>query len=76
MMITNIALTDGEPTEVNVTMSTAEAAAIAEWAGKLRPPTHITNQIWDCLTGQLFNRFYDDGLNDYIAGRGVSGGGA
>lgn len=72
MLITNIALTDGEPTEIILTMTVAEAAAIAGWAGKIGPPTPASQATWDCLTGQLFNRFYDDGVNDYIAGRGVS----
>lgn len=74
MRIDNIKMGGGLPSEVTVTMSIQQAAAIATVFGKMNGFAHrrlgLANEdedfsIYDVLTGDLFNRFWDDGVNEY-----------
>jgi hypothetical protein len=52
-----------DPATVTVTMSIEEALWIAQVAGKQRGGSpHRT--IYDCLVGDLFNRYWEDGVKD------------
>lgn len=44
-------------------------ARIARHFGRLPSPDEVTSEIWLCLTGTVFNRFWDGGLDDYEAPR-------
>lgn len=66
--ITNITLVNDEPVAITVVLTTAEAAAIAKWAGSLTPNTAETSSLYLCLMSGLFNRFYEDGVDGYLAG--------
>jgi hypothetical protein len=51
------------------TMTVAAAAQVARHFGALTPSDDVTREIWDCLTGTVFNRFYEGGLYDYEEGQ-------
>lgn len=70
------------PKKVTVEMSMEEAAALSRLVGKLsynkavellgegatsRYHKHFS-ETYGCLTGEVFNRFYFDGLNSYEKG--------
>lgn len=67
---------DGEPTAVLVAMSVKEAALIARMTGQHSPSTmtdalgygwfEVSSSIFDGLTGELFNRFWDAGVDEVI----------
>jgi hypothetical protein len=64
--ISNIALdADEDPREVTVVLSINVAAWLARHVGKLNPSTEESSALYDCLVGSLFNRFYEDGVNDW-----------
>ena len=46
------------------------AAKVCKHFGTLPDPDEVTAVITDCLAGALFNRFFRDGVNDYLAMRG------
>lgn len=56
--------TDELPVEVTVRMSRAEATLIASYVGQLTPSTATSHGIYDALVGGVFNRFWEDGLDD------------
>lgn len=62
-----VAMPTGEP----IGLSIYTTARIAKYFGRLTPSDDVTHEIWDCLTGVVFNRFWDGGLDDYWAGRGT-----
>ena len=69
MQITNIKFIQGregaDPSAITVTMTIEEAIWIAEIAGKQRGDSpHLG--IYDCLVGDLFNRYWDGGVDDAI----------
>lgn len=55
----------GEP----IGLSIYTAARIAKHFGNLTPSDAVTCEVWACLTGVVFNRFWDGGLDEYWAGR-------
>jgi hypothetical protein len=63
MQVTNIRFKDGEPSHVSVEMTTAEAAVITQLVGRLVPSTGATSEVWDCLSGEFFNRFWEAGID-------------
>ena len=73
-----IVLEDGRPTTVTVEMSIAEAAAIAKVFGGFSYTTftekvpQLTNgehsEVYDCLVGEIFNRYWDDGVEGFLNG--------
>ncbi len=72
MQIDNIKFEDGKPVEVSLTMSVENAAQLAKSLGKISF-NDATADYWNgvsdtylLLTGDLFNRFWDDGINDYF----------
>jgi hypothetical protein len=72
MEVNQIKLMDGLPSEVTVTMSMAEAAAIAEVFGAMNGYAHQKLGIggiypgpYDALVGELINRYWDDGLREF-----------
>lgn len=69
--IENVALREGEPVELTLTLSVEQAALIARWVGQFSPSTAGTNHshtsgLWDCLVGEFFNRFYEDGIDEAL----------
>lgn len=50
------------PETITVTMTLKEAIFIAKKAGA-EPPA-ATGTICDCLVGDVFNRYWDDGVDD------------
>jgi len=63
MELKNITLAEGMPKSITVEMSIEEAVWIAIIAGKQRGESPHS-EIYGCLTGELFNRFWDDGVDD------------
>lgn len=68
MRITNIAFgEDGLPKEVSVVMPVAIAAYLTKWAGSRTSPPPEAREVYRCFADGLFNRFWEDGVNDYPA---------
>lgn len=65
--IQNIELKDGEPVTLTVKMTTEDAAWIASQAGRTTGDK-IAGDLYEDLTGQYFNRFWDAGLPGYLEG--------
>lgn len=69
MKINNIELEDGKPVRIHAGLSIEEAAQIARWTGRLTTEqTSQTREIYDSLAGELFNRYWDDGVDGYLRG--------
>lgn len=82
MRITHIVLDgpeDGDtaPTQVTVRMTLAEAVYVTKVLGAMNGiqaeqvmpgGAHASNEIYSCLTGELFNRFWEDGVDDALRG--------
>lgn len=67
MELQGIELKDGEPHTVTVQMSVEEAAWIAVRAGAATDDrTDASETVYDCLAGDLFNRFWPDGVDGYL----------
>ncbi|QAU06617.1 hypothetical protein SEA_WILLIAMBOONE_114 [Gordonia phage WilliamBoone] len=73
---------NGFPEQVTVVMSRAEAEWIALALGSLtgeqeaaiRPGYREQNgEVYNALVGELFNRFWEDGINDAVRGRDIHG---
>lgn len=74
MKIMQITLDDGEfPTSLVAELSIGEAVVLAKMTGKYSSLTateefgelaECTTSVYDALTGGVFNRFWDDGVND------------
>lgn len=74
----SIVLEGGKPAMVTVEMSISEAAAIAKVFGGLSPKSFsekvpaLTNgehsEVYGCLVGEVFNRFWDDGVDGFLSG--------
>jgi hypothetical protein len=64
MEISNVRLAGGKPTHVMVEMTIDEAAVMAMLTGRLAPSVPASTEIWDCLTDELFNRFWDGGIDE------------
>lgn len=67
--IENVALQGGSPVSLTITMSVEQAALIAKWVGRFSPKTAganypHTSELWDCLAGEFFNRFYEAGVDE------------
>ena len=77
MKIARIDYDDNEaPVSITTTMSIADAAFITLMTGRLNAVTsaavmtdgaRVADDIYGCLTS-VFNRHWDDGVNDYLAG--------
>lgn len=68
MKITQVELEDGDPARVTVEMTIEEAADLAKIMGGMAPDTgatRATSEVYNCLVGELFNRYWDDGLSEY-----------
>lgn len=76
MHISNIEMSNGSPTGAKVDLSLDELVAIAKVFGRFSPHKaeesgleySVTSEIYGCLVGELFNRFWDAGVD----GVGVS----
>lgn len=77
MEIRTIELEDGLPVRVTAEMSADEAALMAQLTGRnssvtaneiMRSGGDANGEIYGCLTGELFNRFWDDGVGGYLRG--------
>jgi hypothetical protein len=69
--ITRIDLEDGRPVRITAELTVEEAAQIAKWTGSLSPVTGMTgetSELYGALTGSVFNRFWDDGVDGYLRG--------
>lgn len=59
---------DAYPRTVTVEMSISDALVIAEIYGQMNGIAHqatgATGDVYDCLVGSVFNRYWDDGTND------------
>lgn len=69
---------DELPSAVTVTMTAEEALFVAHFIGgtnnifreeQMRGGGQIGSDIYDCLTGSVFNRFYEDGVTDALRER-------
>lgn len=67
---------DGELEFVTVRMAAEEAAFIVKFTGRLSGETSeevmtrggpANHGLYSCLTGEVFNRLYDDGVDDWHA---------
>lgn len=60
------------PVTVTVTMGIEEAAAIARVFGSMNghaiTKLGVSSSIWSCLAGDVFNRYWEDGVNDVLPG--------
>lgn len=65
MQLLNIELKDGFPVQIVVSMSVDEAARVARSAGSASPSTNEDAELYNCLAGELFNRYWDEGLAGY-----------
>ena len=64
MKLNNIKFSKGEePEEITFTVNIEEALWIAKIAGKQRGSSPH-NEIYDCLAGSFFNKFWDSGISD------------
>ncbi|MFD9903936.1 hypothetical protein [Streptomyces sp. NPDC059063] len=78
MNVTQIVLNDDElPARLTAELPMTEAAFLARVVGAMTPAEAeavmpgggaALNQVYECLSS-LFNRFYDDGVNEAIATR-------
>jgi len=70
MKLQNITFTQAEegaiPKEITVTMTLAEAVWIAKAAGKQPCGNQPTKDIWDALIGDVFNRYWDEGIDGAV----------
>lgn len=74
MRVTNLSFDKNEqPSEVTIVMSVDEAAHLAKHCGKLAPATvqppdsyFATSGLYRCLTGMVFNAYWEDGVDDYL----------
>lgn len=52
------------PATVSVTMTIKEALWIAKLAGKTRSGDEESHEIYNCLIGDVFNRYFEDGVDE------------
>lgn len=65
MKVLGIDLDESEmPERIRVEMTREEAIMIADHVGSVTPSRPVTSAVWDALTGSVFNRFWDDGVDD------------
>lgn len=66
------------PETIEVSMSIREAAFITEVIGKLNDPqaneimsdgADLMFKIYYCLTGNVFNRYWEEGIDGYLKGK-------
>jgi hypothetical protein len=72
MIIRRIELAASKPVSIVAELTIEEAAQIANWTGSLSPassPSPVeTSAMYEALTGDLFNRFWDGGVDGYLNG--------
>lgn len=71
MIIRRIELENGKPTKIVAELTIEQAAQISKWTGSLSPATggnDETGAMYEALSGDLFNRFWDDGVDGYLRG--------
>lgn len=78
MHVKKIKLNDkGHPKKVTVEMTVDEAGIVAVMLGKLSwQQVHDvapgresdSSEVYDCLTGEFFNKYWDDGVNGWLRG--------
>lgn len=64
---------DGHPSAITIQMSADHAAKLVEILGALKNETgrtELTSDLYSCLNGELFNRFYEDGVDGYLREKG------
>lgn len=64
MHITEIFLDGGKPVRITVSLPVGEAARIVEVFGELGGEESEID-VYGCLTGELFNRFWINGVQGY-----------
>jgi hypothetical protein len=71
VIIRRIELEDGKPVKIVAEIGIGEAARMAQWTGSLAPATggdDDTGGIYEALTGDVFNRFWSNGVDGYADG--------
>ena len=75
MEIKAFTFNDRQLDTVTVQMTAEEAAFMAKVTGKMNDPmaqeafgipTQAHSEIYDLLAGEVFNRLYDDGVDEWI----------
>jgi hypothetical protein len=78
MEVLNVSLSKGLPTEVTVKLTIEELAVIGRMTGRLSPITaeevfpkayEATSEMYDASVGEVFNRWWDGGIDDYLRNR-------
>lgn len=79
MKIRAIALDDDElPATITVEMTVDEAGLLAAHLGNTRPKDRndeiagfgaVGSDIYEALAGSIFNRYYEDGVREYLVER-------
>jgi hypothetical protein len=80
MKLRRIELDDNElPSRATFDVTADEALYLAVLLGKMSGTQaeelltgggELSADLYECLTGSLFNRFYEDGVNDAVRARG------
>ena len=53
-----------DPYEISVTLTITEALWIAKLAGQCRSCGGESQELYSCLSGDVFNRYFDDGVDE------------
>lgn len=79
--LTKLTFRGEDPAHVTLTMPIAMAAKLTKHCGSLSPASTVpansyeaTNELHDCLVGMVFNRYWDGGVDDYLAEAAAAGG--
>lgn len=76
MDVSAIQFKKDEPNRVTVDMSIEEAAFLCKLIGTMpgtdlekvfRDGSRMGHEIWNCLTGMVFNPYYSNGVDEYLA---------
>ena len=60
------------PSTVTVEMDIREAALMAKLFGQMRPTESQGATAYDCLVGDVFNRYWDDGVDEALRELGLN----
>jgi hypothetical protein len=70
---------DENPKEILVRLTIEEAGYLGRLTGTqsdnsaeaiMQGGTLLNSEVYHCLSGNVFNRYWEDGLNDYFKNRG------
>ena len=75
MDILRLSFKDSRPNVVAIEMTVEQAAQLAKLTGKISPANASSPAAYDAqsnlyhlLTGSLFNRYWEDGVDGYLRG--------